>query len=172
MLFFFSYLCTRECGILTNVFNMLKKLRGTEQHYLHEEKVVAIYALLFNYVMGLFPPDVVADIKEKIALHNLPRMDGNKYGAVESGFSVSHGDKEIKLNYFLDLPEGYAAWRYSKFAHSDYNFLNHTLSACILRGIRQHNDPAFACREGDFEGGNFYLVKWGILVKLTGIFFI
>jgi hypothetical protein len=149
---------------------MPKELRGTDEHYLHEEKVVAIYGLLFNYVMGLFPPDVIADILEKLAKYDLPRMDGNKYGSVESGFSVFHGDTEIKLNYPLGLPEGYAAWRYSKFAHHDHNFLNHAFSACVLRGIQKENDPAFTCREGDFEGGNFYLAKWGILIKLTGIF--
>ena len=122
---------------------MSKKLKNTDEHYLHEEKVMTIYGLLFNYVMGLFPPDVIADIQEKLAEYDLPRMDGNKYRAVESGFLVFHGNAEIKLNYPLGLPKGYAAWRYSKFAHTDHNFLNHAFSACVLREIQQENDPAF-----------------------------
>ena len=106
---FYSYLCTREYGILTNVFNMPKELRSTEEYYLYEEKVVAIYGLLFNYTMGLFPPNVIANIQEKLVQYDLSRMDDNKYGAVESGFSIFYDNKEIKLNYPLGLPEGYAA---------------------------------------------------------------
>jgi hypothetical protein len=97
-------------------------------------------------------------------------MDGNLYGAVDSGFTIIHGNKKIKLNYSLGLPEGYAAWRYSKFAHADHNFLEHAIAACVLRGIRFPNDDIYACREGNFIGGNFYLTKWGIKIELTGIF--
>ena len=45
-----------------NVFNMPKELRGTEKHYLHKEKVMAIYGLLFNYTIGFFPPNIIANI--------------------------------------------------------------------------------------------------------------
>lgn len=122
--------------------------------------------------MELFPSEVVADIQKKLVEYNLPRLDGNKYGAEENGFTILHDNKKIKLNYPLGLCEGYAAWRYAKFAHTDNNFLNHAFSACVLRGIRSENDPEFAYQEGDFTGGNFFLAKWGIKVELTGIFLI
>jgi hypothetical protein len=150
---------------------MPKELRGTEQQYLHEEKVVAINSFLFNYAMGIFPPDVTSSIKQKILEYDLPRLDGNRYGAVEKGISVFLGNKEIKLNHSLGLCEAYVAWRYSKYAHTDTNFLDHAIAAVCLRGIRSSNDSEFACREGDFAGGNFYMAKWGIKVEMTGIFF-
>ena len=150
---------------------MPHELQGTEEQYLHEEKVVAINGLLFNYAMGLFPPDVVASIEKKLVEYDLPRLDGNKYGAIEKGFSIKHAGKEIVLNHSLGLCEAYVAWRYAKFAHVDNNFLRHAIAACCLRGIRQENNPLYSCREGDFEGGNFYMAKWGILVKMTGNLF-
>jgi len=143
-------------------------LRGTKEHYLHEEKVVAINGLLFNYAMGLFPADVTESIQKKLAEYDLPRLDGNKYGASEKGFSINYAGKEIKLNHPLGLCEAYTAWRYAKFAHTDNNFLDHAIAACCMRGLRKENDPAFHFREGDFEGGNFYMAEYGILVKMTG----
>jgi hypothetical protein len=156
---------------LTNVFNLPKELRGSKQQYLHEEKVVAMNSFLFNYAMGIFPSDVTSSIMQKIEKHKLPRLDGNKYGAVNKGISVFYDDKEIKLNHSLGLCEAYVAWRYSKYAHTDTNFLDHAIAATCLRGIQHDNDPDFTCREGDFIGGNFYLAKWGIKVEMTGIFF-
>jgi hypothetical protein len=50
---------------------------------LQEERVVAMNSLLFNYAMGIFPSDVTDSIKQKIAEYDLPRLDGNSYGAVE-----------------------------------------------------------------------------------------
>lgn len=120
--------------------------------------------------MGIFPADVTSSIQQKIAEHGLPRLDGNKYGAVEKGISVFYDNKEIKLNHPLGLCEAYASWRYSKFAHADTNFLDHAIAASCLRGIRSEGDPEFTCREGDFDGGNFYMAKWGIKVEMTGIF--
>jgi hypothetical protein len=134
--------------------------------------VVALNALLFNYAMGLLPKDVVEDIQQKLADYNLPRLDGNKYGATDKGFTIIHGDQEISLNHPLGLCEAYAAWRYAKFAHVDNNFLNHAFSACVLRGICNEGDPEFTCNEGDFEGGSFFLAKWGILIEMTGNFLI
>jgi hypothetical protein len=94
--------------------------------------VVAIFGLLFNYAMGLFPPEVTDDINKKLVEYQLPRLDGNKYGTVDSGFTIFHDNKEIKLNYPLGLCEGYVAWRYAKYAHTDANFLEHAFSASIL----------------------------------------
>jgi len=145
-------------------------LRGTGQQYLHEEKVVALNAILFNYAMGLLPKNVTDNIQQKLIDYNLSRLDGNKYGAIEKDFTIMHNDKEIRLNHSLGLCETYTAWRYAKFAHTDNNFLNHAFSACILRGICGENDSEFACRNGDFEGGNFFLAKWDILVEMTGNF--
>lgn len=149
---------------------MPKELRGTKEQYLHEEKVVAMNGLLFNYAMGLFPPDVTSSIQEKLATYDLPRLDGNKYGELEKGFTITHAGKEIKLNHPLGLCEAYAAWRYAKFAHTDNNFLDHAIAACCFRGIRHENDALYSCREGNFVGGNFYMAKWGILMKMTGNF--
>jgi hypothetical protein len=163
-----SYLATRECGIFTNVFNIPKELRGTSEQYLHEEKVVAINGLLFNYAMGLFPPDVTESIQKKLVEHDLPRLDGNRYGAIDKGFTIIHGGKEIKLNHPLGLCEAYAAWRYAKFTHTDKNFLDHAIAACCLRGIQLDTDPDFSCHDGDFDGGNFYMAEYGILLKMTG----
>ena len=151
-----------------NVFNIPKELRGTNQQYLYEEKVVAIFGLLFNYAIGLFSPEVTDDINKKLAEYQLRRLDGNKYGAVDNGFTILHGDKEIKLNYPLGLCKGYVAWRYAKYAHTDANFLNHAFSASILRGTRYEGDSEFTYRQGDFIGGNFFLAKWGIKIELTG----
>lgn len=162
------YLATRECGIFTHAFNIPKNLRGTQEQYLHEEKVVAINGLLFNYAMGLFPPDVVSSINDKLTQHDLPRLDGNKYGAIDKGFVIKLADKEIKLNHPLGLCEAYAAWRYAKFTHTDNNFLDHAIAACCMRGIRHENDPMFTHREGNFSGGNFYIAEYGILLKMTG----
>jgi hypothetical protein len=63
-----SYLATRECGVFTHVFNMPKELRGTEEQYLHEQKVVAMNGLLFNYAMGIFPP-MSLQVSRKNSLH-------------------------------------------------------------------------------------------------------
>ena len=168
MYLIYSYLSTRECGVFTNVFNLPKELRGSEVQYLHEEKVVSMNSFLFNYAMGLFPPDVTASIQQKIQENHLPRLDGNKYGAVDKGIAVIHDNKEIKLDHSLGLCEAYVAWRYSKYAHTDTNFLDHAIAATCLRGIWHDSDPEFTCREGDFAGGNFYLAKWGIKVEMTG----
>jgi hypothetical protein len=147
---------------------MPKELRGTGEQYLHEQKVVAMNGLLFNYAMGIFPPDVTSGIQEKLAEYDLPRLDGNQYGTVDRGFTIIHGGKEIKFNHLLDLCEAYVTWRYAKFAHTDNNFLDHAVAACCQRGIQNEGDPAFSCSEGNFEGGNFYMAEWGILVKMTG----
>ena len=86
---------------------MPKELRGTKEQYLHEEKVVAMNGLLFNYAMGLFPPDVTSSIQEKLATYDLPRLDGNKYGELEKGFMITHAGKKIKLNHLLDFCKAY-----------------------------------------------------------------
>lgn len=151
---------------------MPKELRGTKEQYLHEEKVVALNGLLFNYAMGLFPADVVSNIQEKLVQYNLPRLDGNKYGATDRGFTIVHKEKTINLNHPLGLCEAYVAYRYAKFAHTDNNFLDHAIAACCLRGIRDENTPLYNYRQGDFDGGNFYMAKWGILLKMTGNFYI
>lgn len=121
--------------------------------------------------MNIFPTDVTSSIQEKITEHDLPRLDGNKYGAVDKGITVTCGNKKIYLNYPLGLCEAYVAWRYSKFAHADTNFLDHAIAAICLRGIRSADDKEYTYHEGDFIGGNFYLAKWGIKVEMTGIFF-
>ena len=92
-----GYLSTRQCEIFTNVFNLLKNLRETKYQYQHENKVVAANALLFNYAMGLFPTEVTDNIKNILEENQLPRLDGNKYGTVDKGFSISYMVK--KLNY-------------------------------------------------------------------------
>ena len=84
---------------------MPKELRGTKEQYLHKQKVVIMNGLLFNYAMGIFPPDVTSGIREKLAEYDLPRLNGNKYGTVDSGFTIIHDDKEIKLNH---------SWVYAK----------------------------------------------------------
>ena len=70
-----------------------------------------------------------------------------------------HADKKIVLKHPLGRCEAYAAWRYAKFAHVDNNFLDHAITAYCLRGARHENDPLYSCREGDFEGGNFFMAK-------------
>ena len=90
-------------------------------------------------------PDVTSSIKQKILEHDLPRLDGNKYGATEKGISVFHGNKEIKINHSLGLCEAYIAWRYSKYTYVDTNFLNHTIVATCLRGIQSNNNFEFVC---------------------------
>ncbi|CAG8742866.1 4507_t:CDS:1, partial [Acaulospora colombiana] len=40
------------------------------------------------------------------------------------------------------------------------------MAAICLRGIQLVNDKEFACSEGDFDGDNFYMVKWGIKVEI------
>ena len=69
--------------------------------------MVVIFGLFFNYAMGLFPPKVTDNINKKLVEYQLPRLDGNKYGAVNSGFIIFHDNKEIKLNYSLGLCEEY-----------------------------------------------------------------
>jgi hypothetical protein len=48
--------------------------------------------------------------------------------------------------------------------------LDHAIAATCLRGIRSVDDEEYTCHEGDFDGGNFYMAKWGIKVEMTGIF--
>lgn len=167
----YRYLCTRESGIFTHVHNIPVNLRGSKQQYLQEEKVVAMNSFLFNYAMNIFPKDVTTNIQKKIEEYNLPRLDGNKYGATDKGIAVTLDNKKIFLNYPLGLCETYIAWRYNKFAHTDTNFLDHAIAAICLRGIRSADDKEYTCSEGDFNGGNFYLAKWEIKVEMTGIFF-
>ena len=120
--------------------------------------------------MGIFPSDVTSSIQKKIEEYDLPRLDGNRYGTVDKGISVTYDNKTIQLNHPLGLCEAYVAWRYSKYAHADTNFLDHAIAAICLRGIRFSGDDEYACHEGEFAGGNFYLAKWGIKVEMTGIF--
>lgn len=137
---------------------------------MQEENVVAINSFLFNYALNIFPKDVIESIQQKIKELDLPRLDGNRYGAANDGITVTCNNRKIFLNHPLGLCEAYVAWRYSKFAHTDINFLNHAIAAICLRGVRTANDREYDCHEGDFEGGNFYLCKWGIKVEMTGIF--
>ena len=113
---------------------MPHELRETEEQYLHEEKVVAINGLLFNYAMDFFLP-MLLPVSKKLVEYDLLRLDENKYGVIEKGFSIKHAGKEIVLNYSLGLCEAYVTWRYAKFAHVDNNFLRHVIAACWLQGI-------------------------------------
>ena len=127
-------------------------------------------SLLFNYAMNIFPKNVISSIQKKIEEYDLSRLDGNRYGAIDRGITVIHDNKKIYLEHPLGLCEAYVAWRYSKFAHTDTNFLDHAIAATCLRGVRFSNDKEYTCHEGNFDGGNFYLTKQRIKVEITGIF--
>ena len=163
-----GYLSTRQCGIFTHVLNLPKNLRGTDFQDQHEAKVTTANALLFNYAMGLFPHEVTDNINKVLEENNLPRLDGNKYGAQTEGFTVSFMEKEIVLNHPLELCKAYAAQNYAKYNHTDNNFLDFAIACCSRRGIyKQTHNNQWKIEEGNFEGGNFFLTKWGIKIEMA-----
>ena len=161
-----GYLATRQCGIFTHVLNLKNKFRGSNLQYEHETKVVAANALLFNYAMGLFPVEVTSNINQVIENYQLPRLDGYNYGAVEKDFTVSYMGKNIQLSFPLGLCQAYASLNYAKYNHVDYNILDFAFACIIKRGIKNNNNPSII-EEGNFEGGNFFLSKWGIKIEMA-----
>ena len=161
-----GYLTTRQCGIFTHVLNLKEQYRGSDLQYQHEAKVVAANALLFNYAMGLFPTEVVNNIEEILEEYNLPRLDGYNYGTVNKGFTVSYMGKEIQLPFPLGLCQAYAAINYAKYNHIDHNILDFAFACITKRGIKNNNNPSII-EEGDFEGGNFFMSKWGIKIEMA-----
>ena len=159
-----GYLATRQCGIFTHVLNLKKQYHGSDLQYRHETKVVAVNALLFNYAMGLFPAEFTNNIKKALEEYNLPRLDGYNYGATNKDFTISYMDKKIQLPFPLGLCQAYAAINYAKYNHVDYNILDFAFACCSNRGIY---DNQRTIQKGNFEGGNFFLTKWGIKIEMA-----
>ena len=63
----------------------------------------------------------------------------------------------------MGLCEAYAALNYSKHAHTDKNFLRYAWVCVCARGIRRE-DGSYT--EGEFVGGNFFLMEYGVLIEL------
>jgi len=162
-----GYLATRQCGIFTHVLNLKNKFRESSLQYDHEARVVAANALLFNYAMGLFPVEVTSNINQVIENYQLPRLDGYNYGTVDKGFTVSYMGKNIQLPFPLGLCQAYASLNYAKYNHIDYNILDFAFACITKRGIKNNNNNQSIIEEGNFEGGNFFLSKWGIKIEMA-----
>ena len=161
-----GYLTTWQCGIFTHVLNLKEQYHGSDLQYRHETKVVAANALLFNYIMGLFPTEVINNIKEILEKYNLLRLDDYNYGAINKGFTISYMDKKIQLPFPLGLCQAYAAINYAKYNHIDHNILDFAFACIIKRGIKNNNNSSII-KEGNFEGGNFFLSKWGVKIEMA-----
>ena len=154
-----GYLCTRQCGIFTHVRN-IKNLDNIDELQEHEAKVVANIGLLYNYAMHMFPDELTDDIKQLLEHYDLPRLDGNMYGSKGSqGFTINYCNTFIELPFQLGLCEAYASQNYSKHVHTDNNFLKYAWGCICARNDNQNSGH-------DFEGGNFFLLEYGILIKM------
>ena len=76
------------------------------------------------------------------------------------GLTINYHDTTIQLPFQLGLCEAYASQNYSKHVHIDNNFLKYVWGCICDRSNSQNNDQ-------DFLGGNFYLLEYGILIKMN-----
>ena len=116
--------------------------------------------------MSLFPAEVTDNINQVLDEYKLPRLDGYNYGAVDTGFTISYMNKKIQLPFPLGLCQAYAAINYAKYNHIDYNILDFAFACCSKRGVKNDDDPS-VIENGNFEGGNFFLTKWGIKIEMV-----
>jgi len=80
--------------------------------------------------------------------------------------------KEIELQYPLGICEAYTSENYSKYNHTDNNILDFAFACCSRRGIYQETDEKLEIVDGNFDGGNFFLSRWGIKIEMcTNTFF-
>ncbi|CAG8701695.1 7420_t:CDS:1, partial [Ambispora gerdemannii] len=97
-----GYLCTRHCEVFTHIQNVAKILLNTQEFENRETHIVTSVSLLYNYVMHLFLKELVENVAKLLEEHDLPRLDGDKYGAKGAvGFDMTYRGTAIYLPYQL-----------------------------------------------------------------------
>jgi hypothetical protein len=135
----------------------------------HEEHVSAAMGLLWNCAQTLLPAEVIASFDKARKEFGLPGQDGALYGTEKDFFEYEYKNVKLRWNRPFGACQSYASENYTRHVHTDETAITHPFVLISKRGIL---DSGGQFVNEDFVGGNFYLLKWGILVEYdTGTLF-
>ena len=158
-----GYVVHRGTGIFCHARNIRNQYRSsTSEISAHEEHISAAMGLLWNCARTFLPAEVIASFEKARQESGLPGQDGALYGTEHDFFEYEYKGTKLRWNRPLGACQSYASENYTRHVHTDDTAITHPFVLISRRGIL-NSDGQFV--EKDFVGGNFYLLKWGILVE-------